>query len=94
MIKTDSVERVQESQLALDLVGLDHSFEDIANFQGLTIACEVVRHSKDSSEVVGRVAPLSSKPTVVEVEPANLRANVERTPDGVDLVVRARDLRA
>ena len=40
------------------------------------------------------MAPLRSEPAVIEVEPPNLRADVERAADGVDLEVRARNLGA
>ena len=40
------------------------------------------------------MAPLGREPGVVEVEPADHRADVERRRDGLELVARARHARA
>ena len=44
----------------------------------------VLRECEDRAEVVGRVPPLSRKPGVVEVEPADERGRVERRLDGIE----------
>ena len=94
MVETDSVERVQEGKATLDLVRLDHAFEDIVHGQGLTLTRKVVGDGKDGPEVVRWVTPFGSKETVVVVLPPDLGSNVERAPDGIELVVRPRNLRA
>lgn len=57
VIETDSVEAVQEGQASLNLVGLDHSLKDILDSELLTLASQVVRDSKDGSQVVRRMTP-------------------------------------
>jgi predicted restriction endonuclease len=52
VIKTDAVERVQQRQAALDLVGLDHAFKDIFDSHVLTGAGKVVRDGEDGAQVV------------------------------------------
>lgn len=94
MVQTDTVERVKQSELTLDLMGLDHALEDIADSKGLTLARKMVGNGKDCTQVVGGVTPLSCKPAVIEVEPPDLGADVERSADGVDLEVRSGNLRA
>ena len=55
---------------------------------------EPVGHRQDAAEIVGGVAPLGRQPGVVEVEPADHGADVERGLHGVELIVRARNARA
>ena len=92
MIKADPVVGIQQRELALYLMGLDHPLENIANGQGLPLTCQVIGHSKDCAEVVRRVTPFCREPTIVEVKPADLSANVEGSADRVDLEVGTRDL--
>ncbi len=92
MVKAYPVERVQQSKLSLDLVGLNHAFQDITDGQGLTLPCKVVCDGKNSTEVIGGVPPFRSEPAVIEIEPTNLRADVESASNGVNLVIRPRDL--
>ncbi len=94
MVQSDTVERVQKGKATLDLVRLDHGLEDIVHGQGLTLTPKVVGDSKNGTEVVRWVTPLSSKEAVVVVQPTDLGTDVERTPDGIELVVRPGNLRA
>ena len=55
---------------------------------------KMVGHSKDGTKVVRWVTPLSSKETVVVVQPPDLGTDVERAPNRVELVVRSGNLRA
>jgi hypothetical protein len=57
VVETDAVERVQEGEATLDLVGLDHPFEDVVYGQRLTLAGKVVGNREDGSQVVRRVTP-------------------------------------
>jgi hypothetical protein len=103
VVKTDLVVGVEESQASLNLVSLDHGLENILDNKGLA-ASEVttslvgtvdpVSDSKDSTEVVRGVTPLSSEPAVVEVEPSDHSTNVEGGVDGIKLEGSTRDLGA
>ena len=57
VVKADTVERVQESELALDLVGLDHGLEHVADRQGLALTGEMISDGENGTEVVRRVSP-------------------------------------
>ena len=83
VVQADAVERVLERKTALNLMRLDHGLHDVLDRERrLAIrhvgARDPVGHGPDRTEVVGRVAPLGGEPAVVKVEPADLRANVER----------------
>ncbi len=51
-------------------------------------ATQVIRCRQDAAEIVRRMSPFSCEPGVVEVQPANHRANIERTHDGLEFVGR------
>ena len=91
MIQTDSIEAVLEGRDALNLVRLDHGREHVAHGERrLPPKCvqprQVIRNRKDGTQVVRRVTPLCRKPGVVEIEPADHRADVERRLHGIELV--------
>lgn len=101
VVKTDLVVGVEEGQAALDLVGLDHGLEDILDGEdlaasevtaGLVGAVNPVSDSKNGTQVVRGVTPLSGQPAVVEVEPSDHSTNVEGTVDGVKDVGGTGDL--
>lgn len=94
MVETDTVERVQERKAALNLVRFDHRLQNVMDGQGLALAGEVVGDCKNGAEVVRRMSPLGCKEAIIVVEPPNLGTNVERAADGVELEVRAGNLRA
>jgi hypothetical protein len=92
VIETSTVEGIKEGETALDLVGFDHGGEYVVDRKRGTLASEVVGDGEDSTEIVRRVAPFSSKETVVKVKPTNDSANVERASDRVELVVSSGNL--
>ena len=96
MIEADLVEGIFERQAALYLVGLDHRRQHVAHGQRWSCAAagEPVGNGENAAEVVRRVAPLGGQPGVVEVEPANHRANVEGGLHRVELKGGARNLGA
>ena len=97
VIEADAVEAVIQREHALDLVRLDHRGQHVAHRErerATPAAARVVRDGEDRAEVVGRMTPLGREPGVVEVEPADQRADVERGRDGIELVARARHARA
>lgn len=49
VIEADAVEGVEEREATLDLVGLDHGFEDVLDGQGLALAREVVGDGEDGA---------------------------------------------
>ena len=73
---------------------LNHALKDVADRHWLSLTGEMVGHRKNCTQVVGRVSPLRSEPTIIEIKPPDLRANVERATDGVELEVRPGNLRA
>ena len=95
VIEADAIEAVLQRSDALDLVRLDHRRQHIANHQALlalrsTAAREIVRDGEDCAEVVGRMAPLRREPGVIEIEPADHRADVESGLHRIELVRSAR----
>ena len=96
VVETDLVERVLQRHAALDLVGPDHSLEDVSDLEDLAVAevaagpvCpgDPVGCCEDGAQVVRGVTPLSGQPAVVEVEPPDHGTDVESTVHRVKLVV-------
>jgi hypothetical protein len=90
VIETHAIEAVFERDDALDLVRPDHALQHVAHRQrrvpvGDVTAREVIGHSQDPAQIVRRMAPLGGEPGVVEVEPANHAADVERRHDRIEL---------
>lgn len=57
MIQPNAIERVEESQATLNLMGLDHRFENLMNGNRLTLTSEMIGNSQDGTEVVGWMSP-------------------------------------
>lgn len=94
VVEADLVEGVEEGQAALNLVGLDHGLENVADGEGLAASDvaaglvgpgDPVSHSEDGAQVVRGVSPLGSQPAVVVVEPPDHGTDVEGAIDGVEL---------
>ncbi len=99
VVQAHLVEAVLERDAALDLVRLDHRGEDIAHGErraarGHVVARNPVGDREDAAQVVRRVAPFGREPGVVEVEPADHRADVECRLDRIELVGGPGHLRA
>src|SRR5690348_10299019 len=99
MIETHTIESVLERQHALNFMGLDHASEQIAHDVRLLAldnisAADKIGHGEICAEIVGRMTPLSRKPCIVEVEPPNERADIERGRDGIEFVICPRDAAA
>ena len=62
--------------------------------RGHGVAREPVGRGEDAAQVVGRMAPFGGEPGVVEIEPADHRADVEGGLDRVELELGARHLGA
>ncbi|CAG9196978.1 hypothetical protein BCAR13_120040 [Paraburkholderia caribensis] len=95
MIEADLVERVFERDAALNFVRLDHGDQDVFHRERLFAvgdggAREPVGRRENAAEVIGRMAPFGREPGVVEVEPADHGADVERGLHRVQLERRAR----
>lgn len=96
MVETDLVERVLQGHAALYLVCPDHGFEYVPDFEDLAVAkftaspvCprNPVGSCENGTQVIRGMAPLSSQPAVVEVEPSDHSTNVEGSIYGIELVV-------
>ncbi|CAB3773046.1 hypothetical protein LMG29739_06363 [Paraburkholderia solisilvae] len=90
MIEPDLVERVLERDAALNFVRLDHADQDVFHRQRLFARCDGVARQpvgggENAAEVIGRMAPFGGEPGVVEVEPADHRADIERGLDRIEL---------
>ncbi|KAH6607279.1 hypothetical protein Trco_003592 [Trichoderma cornu-damae] len=92
VVEADLVVRVEQGQAALDLVGLDHALEHVADREdaaagqvaaGLVGAVDPVGDGQDGAQVVRGMAPFGGQPAVVEVEPPDHGADVERAVDWV-----------
>ena len=91
MVLPHPVEAVEQRVAALDLVRLDGITQHVAHGQRLAafthrLAAEVIGHRQDRAQVVGRMAPLRCQPGVVEIQPADLRADRECRLHRVQLV--------
>ena len=75
------IEGVLKREAALNLVCLDHRRQHLPHGErGLWVgAGKPIGNGKNAAQVVRGVAPLGGKPGVVEVEPANHGADVERS---------------
>ncbi|KAI6983492.1 2-methylcitrate dehydratase [Hortaea werneckii] len=93
VVQADLVEGVLQCHHTLNLVGLDHSLQDVTDSEDLAAsqlrsaslvgAVDPVGHGEDGTHVVTRVTPFGGEPAVVEVQPANHGADVEGAVDGV-----------
>ncbi len=83
-----------EGDHALDLVRLDHRGEHVAHDDRSAVAGQPVCDRENSAEVVRGVAPLRGEPGIVEIEPADGRADAEGRLHRVQLEARAGDARA
>jgi hypothetical protein len=98
VIEPHAIETVFEREDALDFVRLDHRDENVAHgitqFQisdfGFRISTQVIRHGKDRAEVVRRMPPLGGEPGVIEIQPADERADIERCRYGIEDVFGSR----
>ena len=89
-VVTDPFVAVLECQAALDLVRHDGRFQHVEHPQrffalGARLSRQVVGDGEDAAQVIRRVAPLGSEPRVVEVEPADHAADIERAVDRVEM---------
>jgi hypothetical protein len=87
----DVVERVEERKASLDLVSLGHAHEDVMYGELLTLTGKMISDGEDGTRVVGWVTPFCGEEAVIEVKPSDHHSNVERAPDGVELIVSSRD---
>ena len=99
VIESDAIEAVLEGDDPLDLVGFDHGRQHLAHrarrfAAGDRGTREPIRGGEDGAQVVGGVAPLRGEPSIVEVEPANQRADVERRLHRIELKLGAGDASA
>ena len=52
VVETNAVERVQQGETALDLVGLDHGLENVAHRDRLALAGEMISDGENGAKVV------------------------------------------
>lgn len=101
MVETNLVVGVQERQASLDLVGLDHSLQNLLDGDDLSVselaagtvgAGDPICDGEDGAKVVGWVTPLGREPAVVVIQPSDHGANVEGGVDWVELEIGSWDL--
>ena len=92
MIEPDAVETVLQRQDALDLVRLDHRLQARRRSVNdlLLGARQVIGERKNAAEIIRWMAPFGGEPGVVEIEPADHRADVERRMHRIELPRGAR----
>lgn len=95
MVQADLVERILESHDTLDLVCLDHGLQNVLDLQHIAVAQlatsavgarDPVRNGENGAQVIRRVAPLSSKPAVIEIQPPDHGTDVEGTAHRIELI--------
>src|SRR6185312_15554812 len=89
------VEAVEQRVATLDFMCLDGIAEHVAHAERraaltLRLAAEIIAQRENGAQVVRGMAPLGGKPGVVEVEPANLRADGKGCLHGIELMAGAR----
>jgi len=99
VIQADAVKAVLERDHALDFMRLDHAGEHLAHRERLAAAAnrlarKPVGGGEDAAQIVRGMAPFRRQPGVVEVEPADHGADIERRLHRVELELRAGDLGA
>ena len=95
MIESDAVVTILEHENALNLVRLDHRLQYVVDGKRfLPGAREVIGESENAAEIVRRMAPLGGEPGIVEIEPADHRADIERGMHRLELPVGAGNARA
>src|SRR5215469_215044 len=95
MIKPDTIEAVFQCKDTLDLVRLNHAYENIKHRESLTslantVSTQVICDSENSTEIIRRMSPFRGEPGVVEIEPAHDCADIERCLNRVQFVSGSR----
>ncbi len=83
MIDADGIEVIFDGNAALDFVGLDQRFEQVAHGQRLlpprrAPAAQGIRGGQQPAEIVRGVAALCGGKRVIEIQPADHAAEIER----------------
>ena len=99
VVQAHLVEAVLQRDAALDLVRLDHAGQHVTHGEGRLagrhgVARQPVGGHEDAAHVVRGVAPFGGEPRVVEIEPADHRAEAECRLHRIELVGRTRHLGA
>ncbi|MNI30814.1 hypothetical protein D3C73_846730 [compost metagenome] len=99
VVQADLVEGILQRDAALDFMRLDHAGQHVTHGQrglagGDSRARQPIGRGQDAAQIVGRVPPFGGQPGVVEIQPADHRADVERGLHGVKLERRAGHLGA
>ncbi len=99
VIQTDLVERVFQRDTTLNFVRLNHAGQHGLHAQGLLarshgIARQPISSGQNAAQIVGRMTPFGSQPGVIEVQPANHRADIEGSLNRIQLELRAGHFRA
>src|ERR1700751_4053461 len=95
MIKPDAIEAVFQCEDTLDLVRLNHGYENITHRESLnslakTVSAQVICDRKNGTEIIRRVCRFRGAPRCVETEPAPDRPNVEGSLNRVEFVTGSR----
>ncbi len=90
VVEADLVEAVFQREAALDFVRLDHRREHVLHRERLPadrdcVARQPIGGRENAAQVVGRMPPFRGQPGVVEIQPADHRADIERGLHRIEL---------
>src|SRR5437667_5469445 len=96
MIKSYAIEADFERQDALYFVSLNHGGQQVGYGVTAIRRCpaDEVGYGEKRAEVIGGMSPFGCEPGVVEIQPADKRADVERGGHRVQFELRTRDAAA
>jgi hypothetical protein len=58
VIQTNTIERVEECEAALNFMSFDHCLEDLMNCEWFPFPSKVIGNGQDGTQVVRRMTPL------------------------------------
>jgi hypothetical protein len=61
MIQPNTIEAVEKSETALNLMGFDHTLQQVLDGKFLSLPRKIICNSENSTQIVGRMAPYSLK---------------------------------
>ncbi len=99
VVEADFIEAVFQREAALDFMRFDHRREHVLNRERLPadrhcVTRQPIGGRENAAQVVGRMPPFRGQPGVVEIQPADHRADIERGLHRIELERRSGHLGA